>query len=914
MLPDAEAIACVRNMMTRWFSSLSLLTLLSLAGGSGVSASELDAGGELAPKLNAPEKASLTVGDVDAMEPQVAEHDTSPSEPDYPKGTDPDAAELSAISPLPTLPDAPLPATTVTEWLAQIEAARVQITNVRVEETVAGLRIILDTAEGELTAPTMTVSGNALVAEIPNAVLALPEGDEFQQFEPVQSIALVQVTELPGDRVQVVITGADAPPIAEISTTATGLMLSIAPGNAQADVADDEALRVVVEGEEGSRYVEPTATTGTRTDTPLRDIPQSIQIIPREVLEDQQVIRLNDALRNVSGAVSAGQTGTAQRSIIRGFEDPQILRDGFRLTFGGLGNPGFPELANLETIEVLKGPGSILFGSAEPGGVINLVSKQPLSEPFYNLRLRAGSRTLIEPSLDFSGPLTADGRLLYRLNALVRREESFRDYDTDSERSFIAPTISWQISDLTDLTFHFEYSDTEGPSDSGLVAIGEEVADIPFDRVLGNPADFFQSELVRVGYNFEHRFSDRWQVRNAFRFNSFDVDSFSSSVNVDEATGDTTISSFTSEQENNNLELQTNVVGEFNTGAIEHQVLFGVDLFRYTNPRLDTFDFFSPVSNNIFNPVDVTFPLPDPSTAPVTFDGETRIDALSVYIQDQVNLLDNLILLAGIRYETVEQEAIRNPTFFSPTASETTLNEDAFSPRIGLVYQPIDEVSLYGSFSRSFIPNTATTFENEIIPPERGEQFEIGVRAELLEGRFTTNLALFHITKQNVANPDPNNPRFFVATGELRSRGVELDIAGEILPGWNVIANYAYTDADITEDNTGIEDNRLFGVPENNFNLWTTYDIQAGSLEGLGFGLGFNYVDERFGDNDNSFQLDNYFLTNAAVSYERDNWRAALNIRNLFDIDYIEGSRNSRSFGVSPGEGLTLIGSFSIDF
>ena len=207
--------------MTRWFSSLSLLTLLSLAGGSGVSASELDAGGELAPKLNAPEKASLTVGDVDAMEPQVAEHDTSPSEPDHPKGTDPDAAELSAISPLPTLPDAPLPATTVTEWLAQIEAARVQITNVRVEETVAGLRIILDTAEGELTAPTMTVSGNALVAEIPNAVLALPEGDEFQQFEPVQSIALVQVTELPGDRVQVVITGADAPPIAEISTTAT---------------------------------------------------------------------------------------------------------------------------------------------------------------------------------------------------------------------------------------------------------------------------------------------------------------------------------------------------------------------------------------------------------------------------------------------------------------------------------------------------------------------------------------------------------------------------------------------------------------------------------------------------------------------------------------------------------------------
>ena len=914
--------------MEKVLLSLNLLVLMSLAGGqmaqaqvlTGQFASELENVDETEADVNRQAVVALASDGIRELEAKaeapealaVSLQQRVTSEPAAPIDTAAEVVDLP-LSPVGPSGVEAQPATTVTEWLAQIEASLVQITNVRLEETATGLQIILETAEGELTAPTTTVSGNALIAEIPNAVLALLEGNEFQAFEPAGGIALVQVTTLPDDRVQVVMTGADAAPTADVNTIATGLMLSLTPGIAPAD-ATDESLRIVVTGEESSRYVEPTATTGTRTDNPLRNIPQSIQVIPREVLEDQQVIRLNDALRNVSGAVSAGQTGTAQRFIIRGFEDPQILRDGFRLTFGGLGNPGFPELANLETIEVLKGPGSILFGSAEPGGVINLVSKQPLSEPFYNLSLRAGSRTLIEPRLDFSGPLTADGRLLYRLNALVRREESFRDYDTDSERSFIAPTISWQISDRTDLTVHFEYSDTEGPSDSGLVAIGEEVADIPFDQILGNPADFFQSELVRVGYDFEHRFSDHWQVRNAFRFNSFDVNSFSSSVNVDEATGDTTISSLTSDQENNNFELQTNVVGEFNTGAIEHQLLFGVDLFRYTNPRFDTFDFFSPVSNNIFNPVDVTFPLPDPSTAPVTFDGETRIDALSVYIQDQVNLLDNLILLAGIRYETVEQEAIRNPTFFSPTASETTLNEDAFSPRIGLVYQPIDEVSLYGSFSRSFIPNTATTFENEIIPPEQGEQFEIGVRAELLEGRFTTNLALFNITKQNVANPDPNNPRFFIATGELRSRGVELDIAGEILPGWNIIANYAYTDADITEDNTGIEDNRLFGVPENNFNLWTTYDIQAGSLEGLGVGLGFNYVDERFGDNDNSFKLDSYFLTNAAVSYERDNWRAALNIRNLFDIDYIEGSRNSRFFGVSPGEGLTLIGSFSIDF
>ncbi|MEM9818137.1 MAG: TonB-dependent receptor, partial [Cyanobacteria bacterium P01_D01_bin.6] len=154
----------------------------------------------------------------------------------------------------------------------------------------------------------------------------------------------------------------------------------------------------------------------------------------------------------------------------------------------------------------------------------------------------------------------------------------------------------------------------------------------------------------------------------------------------------------------------------------------------------------------------------------------------------------------------------------------------------------------------------------------------------------------------------------FVATGEQRSRGIELDVAGEILPGWNIIANYAYTDATITSDNRGNQGNRLRSVPEHNFNLWTAYDIQDGPLEGLGFGLGFNYVTERFGDDANTFTADGYFVTNAAVSYQRDNWRAALNIRNLFDIDYIESTGLSRTFGISPGEPFTLIGSFSIEF
>ena len=822
----------------------------------------------------------------------------------------------AALQPHLPISSSTKPRTTVAEWIAQIEVSRVQITGVRLEATEAGFQVVLETTDGELATPTTTVSGNALIAEIPNAVLALAEGGEFQQFEPAEGIALVQVEELSNDRVQVVITGAEAAPTAEVSTAATGLTLSLTPGMAQADAAD-ESLRVVVTGEEeGSRYFEPNTATATRTDTPLRDIPQSIQVVPREVLEDQQVITLGDALRNVSGVVRDSQVFTGERFTIRGFEGSSVLRDGFRQGFGQT-DTGFPEIANLETVEVLKGPASVLVGSLEPGGVINLVSKQPLSEPFYDLELQAGNRELISPSLDFSGPLTEDGRLLYRLNAFFRTEDSFRDFDTEIERFFIAPTISWQISDRTDLTVRLEYTDDERPADTGLVAIGDEVADIPFDRVFGIPdEDVSRDEILRVGYNFEHRFSDRWRLRNAFSYLNRDreTDYTAAFGPLNETTGDFRLLSIFQRFPQEVFDLQTNVVGEFNTGSIEHTVVLGVDLFRERRRGNEIRGgIFSPFSLNIFDPVYSGLTRPNREDMATSTLEDSQTDALGIYVQDQITLLDNLKLLAGIRYETVEQETTNNPTDLNPNSSESTRNEDAFTPRVGLVYQPIEALSLYGSYTTSFVPNTDTTEDGEILEPERGEQFEIGARAELLEGRLTANLAFFDITKENVSTTDPDNISFSVATGEQRSRGIELDIAGEILPGWNIIANYAYTDAKITEDED-FEGNRLTDAPEHNFNLWTTYDIQDGPLAGLGFGLGFNFVGERSGDLANSFEVDSYFLTNAAISYERDNWRAALNIRNLFDVDYIESTGVNRTFGISPGEPFTLIGSFAIEF
>jgi len=789
----------------------------------------------------------------------------------------------------------------------------IQIIDIQLNATETGLDIVLVTDAGTLSLPQTAIVEQTLIVEVANAVLALPNRNEFEAFAPAEGIAQVQAVNLSGDVVRLSITGIGAAPVANVTVETQALRLSVAPESSPTVEAEEEPLRLVVTGEESSRYVVPRASTATRTDTPLDEIPQSIQVIPREVLEDQQVIRLNDALRNASGVVSNSLDQRGQRFIIRGFSSSSILRDGFRQTNGSSGNAGFQELANIEQIEVLKGPAAILAGNVEPGGAINLVTEKPLSEPFYELGLRAGNRELIEPSIDISGPLTEDGQLLYRLNALYRNEDYHRDFDVPVERFFIAPVLSWAISDRTDLTVELEYSDENRPADfGGIPAIGDRVADVPFDRITGEPDDDAANEFLRLGYQFEHRFSDSWKVRNSFRFISFDNDFVSNVVfRTNEATGDLFRVWVQNAQPSDSYELQTNVVGEFATGSIEHTLLAGVDLYRQDSESRRRFDFNRQPLFNIFDPV-YGVPRPDSFDEAPPLASKSRTDNLGLYIQDQIELSDNLFLLAGLRFDAVSQETER---FDINTDAEQ--NDDAFTPRVGLVYKPADDVSLYTSYSTSFSPNSGTNRDGDILEPEKGQQFEVGVRAELLGDRLLANLALFNITKQNVATADPNSlpgQNFVVATGEQRSQGIELDIIGELLPGWDIVANYAYTDADITEDNNGLEDNRLFGVPEHNVNLWTNYDIQEGDLAGLGFGIGVNYVGERFGDNDNSFVLEDYFLTNAAVSYRRDNWRAALNFRNLFDVDYIDSSEGSRDIENRPGEGFTIVGSFSIEF
>ncbi|MBE9167100.1 TonB-dependent siderophore receptor [Pleurocapsales cyanobacterium LEGE 06147] len=712
-------------------------------------------------------------------------------------------------------------------------------------------------------------------------------------------MAKVTVNTVDENSIQIRITGEKQAPTAEVVPGRDDLVLSIIPQKAAAQTEADEEIEVIATGEGEDNYFVPDANTATRTDTPIRDIPASIQVVPREVIRDQGATSTREAVRNVSGVTFSSAVGNrSEQFIMRGFTANRFL-NGFREDF--LSTRTQTDLANIERIEVLKGPASVLFGRAEPSGIINFITKQPLREPFYELSFTAGSFDFYRPALDFSGPLTDDKRLAYRLNVAYENAGSFRDF-VDTERFFIAPTLSYRIGDNTTLSLEVSHLDDARPIDRGLVVLSNnQIADIPISRLLGKASDQQFAETRAVLY-FDHRFNPNLSLRSAFRYTEASEKRPDGSLQISEESPDDRnfpVRDYFGTQLYEIYTFQNDLIANFNTGSVEHTVLLGLELARQSGSfsgkdrSAGTIDIFNPNYNFTFGEFE-------------NFSTEkTRINSFGIYLQDQIALLDNLILVLGGRFDTFRDE--------STSDGETTETEaDAFSPRVGIVYQPIEPVSLYASYTRSFTPAFGTSASGEPFDPQRGTGYEIGVKTEIVKNRLFSTLAFYDTTLTNVLTTDPENDLFEIQTGEQNSKGIELDLSGEILPGWNIFAGYAYSDATITEDNTFEVGNRLNNVPRHNFNLWTTYTLQKSSLAGLGFGAGIFYVSERAGDLDNSFFVPDYTRVDAAIYYERENFRAALNLKNLFDIRYFEGAQYRES--VIPGAPFTVLGTISVQF
>ncbi|EDX84402.1 TonB-dependent siderophore receptor subfamily [Synechococcus sp. PCC 7335] len=794
--------------------------------------------------------------------------------------------------------------TVTANWMAQTETAPVQIVGIQVEESETGLQITLETIETALNMRVTTASGNALIAEFSNAVLV---DNPLEQFEPAEGIALVQVSALPDERVRVVVTGSNAPPIADFESTASGLAISIAPGAAQADDTSD-TIRLVVTGEDDEGYNPSSASTAIGTDTPIRDTPFSIQVIPEAVLEDRNVTELGDALETAGGIVENGARGTSAfgpNLLIRGFRlNDTIFRDGisaFSLA---------PLSTNdVERIEVLRGPASVLFGQGNPGGVVNLVTKQPLSKPFHEVSGSAGSFESYDGALDLSGPLTGAGDVRYRLNLSYENYGSFRDF-VDGERLQVSPTLAWDINENTSLDVFGQYTYDRETTDEGIPfdSNGEPI-DVPRSRFLNEDFGEFTQDQFSLGYRLNHDFNDNLSLRHSSQYFQYEPERYYPFVNsFDEVTGEAERVEYFAEGTYQRFFTNAELVGQFNTGSVEHELLFGLE-YRHDaeDPAFQFDNEFPPI--NAFNPVYTN----EPFEKSPTFFRDDNVDTISAYIQDQITIIPELILLAGLRFDYVDE--FRTERNSGEPRQEFEDQSEAFTPRLGIVYKPIEPITLYASYTTSFLPNGAgflngngSTFE-----PEEGRQFEVGIKTDVTD-RLSLTLAAFDIRRQNIVVSDPDDPLLSIQTGEVASRGIDLNLNGEILPGWNVTAAYNYLDAFVSEDTTDIQGNQLEGVPDNQFSLWTTYEIQQGNLAGLGAGLGLLYVGDRPGDIDNSFTLPDYFRTDAALFYKRDNWRAQLNVENLFDIDYFPSTSYGSSLYVNPGAPFGISASFAVEF
>ncbi len=689
-------------------------------------------------------------------------------------------------------------------------------------------------------------------------------------------------------------------------------------------------------------YMVQNAVSATKTNLPILQTPAAIQVVPRETMDDQQVIGVQQAIvGNVSSVTPTSPQLGGIAFTIRGFNVGQAF---FR---NGLRQPQSLNIdtQNLQSIEVLKGPAAILYGRIEPGGLVNLVPKRPLLVPYYSVQEQVGSYSLTRTTVDATGPVTPDRALAYRINLDYTAANSFRDFVGD-ENIFVAPTLSYRPSEDFVLNIDGEYQKYRFVDDTtGLVALGRRPAPIPISRYLGDPSvtTRFKSFQERgfFGYDWTYKFLPSWSVTNRFSYTTSttftaptSVTGFTSATGL--ATRGLRFGAFDVQAIATNLDLN----GKVEIGPLEHNLLAGVDYFNYYQPNRGYIQ--KPPGASGILPINIYQPIYAGTGLPAFPNNNfviNRDNWVGIYGQDMISFADDrLHLLLGGRYDWAEF----NNTFTIGTAAQAAAafkarNAEAFSPRVAAVVQPLPWLSFYGSYARSLGTDSAL-FAGATAPldPQQAVQYEGGVKVELFDRRLLATLAVYDIVKTNIAQ-STMVPNVFENI-DAESRGVEVDIVGRLDDHWSVIANYSHIDARITKDinagalapglvracnvngltggNTGC---RLAGIPLDAGNVWLKYDA-AGWLEGLSAAAGFNAAGIRYGDNENTFELPAYVLFNAMLSYRftflGTRVTAQVNGTNLLDQTWYanSGSPFATRFRVTPGAPRTILGSLRVEF
>lgn len=652
--------------------------------------------------------------------------------------------------------------------------------------------------------------------------------------------------------------------------------------------------KLTIEGHRPDAYTAAAANSISKLPITLLENPQNIQVVPRSLIDDQGALKLNDIIGNVAGVVTGGYYENWDYFRIRGFAaDFNTYIDGLR-GGNGMGEETF----GLEQVEIIKGPASSLFGGGPLGGLVNLVSKHPRSETFTEIEFTAGDFDYRAFTLDTNAPLGSPN-LLFRLPVLIANQDSFIDV-AEKQTLFLAPTLTWKISTATSLTLLGKYKEIDLVHAMPLPAAGTVLPNpngsIPPGVFNGEPGSNHAYENSgQIGYELVHRFNDVLTLRQNARYDRFvqgwrDM-LYPSYLDADNRT--LYRYPYNYWQDWHDFAVDTRLEAAFAAGGVAHQLIAGVDQFRkHYSARFQTIDFGDPVGYigiDLYHPV---YGTPIPAYQPIGTSEEKTLNT-GVYLHDHVKLGRGVTVTAGGRHDFAR-------------GGGTKFEE--FTPSVGATWELHPQTVLYANYSESFNAQGTwmTTVAGTPVDPETGDNRELGLKRSAADGRLTATLAVFQLTRQNVATPDLANPGYYLVTGGQRSRGVEFDGRFSPFAGWEITAAYAYTDARITRDNALPVGARTTGVPYHTVNFWTKYRFQEGPFEGFGAGAGFRYYSAQSGDETHAtfFELPPYALVDFALYYERGPFTAQLNIKNAFDRDHYSGAYDS--LYVLPGEPRSL--------
>ncbi|WP_428381562.1 TonB-dependent siderophore receptor [Nevskia ramosa] len=666
--------------------------------------------------------------------------------------------------------------------------------------------------------------------------------------------------------------------------------------------ASAELDEVVVKG---YRVVE--ATTATKTDTPISDIPQSIQVVPLSLLKDRGVTRIDQIVDTVSGVhAEANYGGNASTFFsVRGFTSSSGLRDGFR----NYGYFAARDIQAIERVEVLKGPSSVLYGaSASLGGYINTVSKRPEEDAFTDVAVTAGSYALFRTTLDANRALNDSGSLSGRLNVATEQNDTFRD--TAGYNSYsVAPSLAWKPDDKTRITALFEYNyQRRQRFDFGLPYV-PQVEELSRTRYYGLDRDYGRNKTSANTLILERQLNEDWQWREAAHYTWANQRSSQTFPDIASYDGGNSVPYYNysaPDETSRDAALQSELIGKLQTGPIPHQLLVGIEAARTSYAVQGSPVYFLTI--DLYDPAN-TSPL---ELSYVSRDNASRSESVGVYLQDSADLTSTLKLLAGVRADWFATTSRRDS---DDGLIRDKVSDAVVSPRAGLLWKPLADTSAYFNWSRAFAPVLGSNAEGGAFNPENARQYEVGVKQSFLANRLGFTLAWFDLVRNGILTANPENPAFFIQLGEQRSRGVEFDLAGEPLPGLKLVASYAYTSAKVVQDNVLPEGDRLADIPRHSGSVWGTYRIRSGALRGLGFGTGVFYIGSRAGNLPNTLDQNAYWRVDTSVYYERRAWKLQLSLLNALDEKYFTGgSAGVFNYTVNPSAPASLQGSLSYRF